>query len=144
MIEYRTTPDGVTTEHLFGGFFEGWPNPPAPETHLQLLRQSGYVVIAADSATGQVVGFITAISDGSLAAYIPFLEVLAGYRSAGIGRELVTRMLELLSGYYMIDLSCDAELQSWYEGLGMRRATGMMIRNYEHQSGRRAFERGAG
>ena len=40
--------------------------------------------------SGQVVGFITAISDGVLSAYIPLLEVLPGWRSQGIGGELVT------------------------------------------------------
>ncbi len=44
-------------------------------------------------------------------------------------------MLDKLKDIYMIDLLCDTDLQDFYIGLGMRMATGMLIRNYEHQSG---------
>ena len=43
------------------------------------------MIIAIDENTNQVVGFVTAISDGVLSAYIPFLEVLPEYKSIGIG-----------------------------------------------------------
>jgi ribosomal protein S18 acetylase RimI-like enzyme len=92
--------------------------------------------LAVDDDTGHVVGFVSAISDGVLAAYIPLLEVLPGYQSRGIGTELMRRMLETLSGFYMVDLLCDEELQPYYERLGMRRATGMLVRNYAAQSGK--------
>jgi ribosomal protein S18 acetylase RimI-like enzyme len=94
------------------------------------------VVLAIDEDLDVVVGFITAISDGVLAAYIPLLEVLPEYRGRGIGKELVRRMLDRLGDLYAIDLMCDPEVQSFYASLGMRPATGMMIRNYEYQSGR--------
>jgi hypothetical protein len=44
-------------------------------------------------------------------------------------------MLDQLSDFYSIDLLCDADVQPFYERLGMRRATGMLRRNYERQSG---------
>jgi len=44
---------------------------------------------------------------------------------------------ERLDGLYMVDLLCDVELQSFYESLGMRPATGMSIRRFELQSGAR-------
>jgi hypothetical protein len=44
-------------------------------------------------------------------------------------------MLERLRGLYMVDLLCDPEVQSFYARLGMQPATGMMLRNYERQSG---------
>ena len=78
---------------------------------------------------------VNAVSDGVLAAYIPLLEVLPGYQDHGIGSELVRRMLETLSGLYMVDLLCDAELQPFYTRFGMRPATGMFVRNYSAQSG---------
>ena len=82
-----------------------------------------------------MIGFITAITDKTLAAYIPFLEVLPDYQKKGIGKELIVQILEILKDYYMVDLLCDPELQSFYENLGMRKATGMMCRNYDKQSG---------
>ena len=135
MIDYTDSLDGITPATL-AGFFDGWPNPPSPETHLRILAGSGAVVLAREIERGAVVGFITAITDGVLSAYIPLLEVLPEYRGRGIGGELVRRMLAKLDGLYMIDLLCDADLQPWYTLHGMRPATGMMVRAYERQGGR--------
>ena len=44
-------------------------------------------------------------------------------------------MLELLGGFYIIDLMCDEELQEFYERLGMYRTHGMIRHNYVRQSG---------
>ena len=92
-------------------------------------------MLAIDSDSRDVVGFITAISDGILSAYIPFLEVRTDCRGRGIGHELVRRMLTTLDGLYMIDLVCDRAIQPFYRSLGMKDATGMMLRNYARQSG---------
>ena len=81
------------------------------------------------------MGFVTAISDGVLSAYMPLLEVLPDYQGRGIGRELVERMLTLLSGHYMIDLVCDKDMQSFYARFGMKPFIAMAIRNYDRQSG---------
>ncbi len=134
MIDYLYSADDLTPDQLHG-FFVGWPNPPARDVHLRLLRQSDAIVLAVDSTTNALVGFITAITDGVLAAYIPFLEVLPAYQHRGIGRELVSRLLDRLKNLYMIDLLCDQELQPFYTQFGLHRATGMFLRNYERQSG---------
>ena len=134
-IRYVHTIEGIAPEHL-QGFFEGWPNPPSPETHLRILAAADHVVLAVDNDSGSVVGFINALSDNVLAAYIPLLEVLPAYRGQGIGSELVRRMLEQLDDLYAVDLMCDPGLQSFYASLGMRPAAGMMVRNYALQSGK--------
>ena len=106
---YTTSIKDITVNQL-NGFFVGWPNPPSPAVHMRLLEKSTHVVLAVDEVSKQVVGFITAISDGVLSAYIPFLEVLPTYQEQGIGQELVKKMLEVLKDIYMIDLMCDQEL----------------------------------
>jgi ribosomal protein S18 acetylase RimI-like enzyme len=116
MVEYVSTADGIQHDQLTGGFFSGWPVKPSPERHLELLRRSHAVELAMDEGT--VVGFATATSDGVLSAYIPLLEVLAEYQRQGIGSELIRRLLLQLDGLYMIDLSCDAALEPFYERLG--------------------------
>jgi ribosomal protein S18 acetylase RimI-like enzyme len=131
---YINSLEGITPEMLVG-FFDGWPTPPNPETHLTLLKNSSKVVLASDKDTDRVVGFITAISDGVLSAYIPFLEVLPEFKNRGIGKELVHRMMTELAEIYMIDLCCDDDLVPYYEKLGMIKANGMLLRNYEKQSG---------
>lgn len=132
---YKISLVDVTSEMLTG-FFVGWPKPPNPETHLRLMQNSNKIVIAVDEDTNRVVGFITAISDGVLSAYIPLLEVLPEYQNRGIGAELVKRMMQELSDIYMIDLLCDENLQPYYEKFNMLKAKGMLIRNYEMQAGK--------
>lgn len=136
MIEYLYAVEGVKPAQLEGAFFEHWPNPPSPETHLRFLNSSGAIVLAVDTDTDKVVGFINAITDGVLSAYIPLLEVLPEYRERGIGSELVRRLLAQLSDLYMIDLMCDVDKQPFYARCGMTPTTGMLVRNFEHQSGR--------
>lgn len=132
-VTWLTSTADISANDLHG-FFVGWPNPPDPSTHLRVLEGSDEVVLAVDNS-GKVVGYITAITDGVLAAYIPHLEVLPEWQGRGIGSELVRRMLERLRDLYMIDLMCDPELRPYYERLGFRRSQGMVIRNYDRQSG---------
>jgi len=90
---------------------------------------SDFVVLAREADRGRVVGFVTALGDGALSAFIPLLEVLPEYQGRGIGSELVRRMLALLEGSYMIDLLCDDELVAFYERFGMSRRVAMALRN---------------
>ncbi|MBI5668338.1 MAG: GNAT family N-acetyltransferase [Chloroflexi bacterium] len=133
-MSYTTSLDAITPDKL-RGFFVGWPNPPTPETHLRILQGSSHVILALDDATGSVVGFITAISDGVSSAYIPHLEVLPAYQGQGIGSELVRQMLERLRHLYMIDLVCDDGLKAFYGRLGLKPHLAMIVRNYDRQAG---------
>ncbi len=136
MINIRYVEDtvGVASEHL-AGFFVGWPNPPSPNTHLRLLHASDHIVLALDGTTNAVIGYIAALSDGVLFAYVSSLEVLPAWQGHGIGSELVQRLLARLQDIYAIDLLCDPDVQPFYARLGMRPSGGMLIRNYARQSG---------
>jgi len=133
MLRYTDSAAGITPDQL-AGFFDGWPNPPTPETHLRILTGSDAVILAIED--GRVVGFITAIADGALCASLPLLEVLPAHRGRGIGAELVRRMLARLSNYYAIDLACDPHLAPFYERLGFKPATAMLRRNFAARNGR--------
>lgn len=117
------------------GFFAGWPKAPTPETLLRILQNSEHCVVAYDTTAKKVIGFVNCISDGILSAYIPLLEVLPQYQNRGIGKELVTRMLERTKEYYMTDTCCDEDLIPFYQKFGMEQSTGMIRRNYKRQSG---------
>ncbi len=125
-IDYTHDTSGLRARHL-EGFFVGWASPPDPATHLQVLRASHAVWLAVDE--GRCVGFINAISDGLLHAYIPLLEVLPDWQGRGIGSELTRRMLETLAPLYAIDIVCDADVVPFYERLGLQRCCGMIRRN---------------
>ncbi|HYI25000.1 MAG TPA: GNAT family N-acetyltransferase [Thermomicrobiales bacterium] len=143
MIEYRDSHDGIESRQLTG-FFVGWPNPPSPETHLRLLNGSDIVVVAFDTGADRVVGYITALTDGVLMAYISSLEVLPEWQGRGIGSELVRRVLDRLQSLYAIDLLCDDDVLPFYERLGLTRATGALMRRYDYQSGTSRSELASG
>jgi len=132
---YTNSLEGISA-NMLQGFFVDWPSPPNPQTHLRLLENSSKIILALDEQTNEVIGFITAISDGVLSAYIPLLEVLPPYKNKGIGKELVSRMLQELDDIYMIDLCCDDDLVPYYEHFGMMKTNGMVYRNYKMQSGK--------
>lgn len=132
MIVYSENIKNITPEML-EGFFVGWNKYPDKNKHLEILKNSDFVVIAMDD--NKIIGFINAISDKVLSAYIPLLEVLPEYQGRGIGTELVKRMKILLKDFYMVDVVCDAELQKFYERQGFKKLNSMIIRNYENQEG---------
>ena len=80
------------------------------------------------SEDGRVVGFVTAISDGVLSAFIPLLEVLPDHQRQGIGSELVRRMLSRAGGFYMVDLVCDPELEPFYRRFELMLLSSMGVR----------------
>jgi ribosomal protein S18 acetylase RimI-like enzyme len=128
-VDYRDSLDGITPDML-EGFFRGWKAPNTPGAHLQIMRNSNYAVLAVDPARRKVVGFVTALTDGIQAAYIPLLEVLPDYQRRGIGTELMKRILKKLEGTPAIDLTCDPQLQKFYSRFGMQPSVGMVIRDY--------------
>jgi GNAT superfamily N-acetyltransferase len=133
-IRYVTSLDGITADDLAGGFWVGWPTPPTPAVHLASLRGSEAVVLAIDDGSaagtpGRVVGFVNAIGDGVLAAFVPNLEVLPAWQGQGIGSELVRRLLDALGPRYVVDLVCDDDLVPFYERLGLSRYTAMIRRD---------------
>lgn len=114
----------------FAGFCVGWKEPLSPERLYKVLQQSAYVVIAYDAENRLPVGFINAISDRELTAYIPMLEVLPAYQKQGTGKKLVELMLEKLEHLYMIDLCCDEHLEKFYNSFNFSGVKGMVRRNY--------------
>jgi GNAT superfamily N-acetyltransferase len=127
MIVYNTTLDNVQAADL-QGFLVGWGKPLTPEQHYRILQNSEYLVIASDPEKKRVVGFINALSERVHFAFIPMLEVLPEYQGKGIGTELMKRLLEQVTHLGCIDLSCDENLQRFYEKFGMVRHHAMLIR----------------
>ncbi|MEI6309508.1 MAG: GNAT family N-acetyltransferase [bacterium] len=135
MIDYCDSLDGICAEQL-EGFFVGWRYPLTPAEHIKVLAGSSRFLLAVDRDTGKVIGFITALSDGLLSAYIPLLEVLPLYQKQGVGRELVQRMLAKLEHLGMVDLLCDAPLLPFYQQLGFQPATAASLRRPRTQTNR--------
>jgi ribosomal protein S18 acetylase RimI-like enzyme len=127
-IRYTESLDGIASDDLHG-FWVGWPTAPSPEVHLRLLAGSEAIVLAIDdAAAGRVVGFVHAIGDGVLTAFIPSLEVLPEYQGRGIGTELMRRLLARLEDRYSVDVVCDDDVVPFYERLGLQRWGAMIVR----------------
>jgi GNAT superfamily N-acetyltransferase len=127
VIHYIESLDGIEPGHL-DGFFVGWPHPPSPETHLRVLSGSDHVVLAIDGESGQVIGFVTALTDGVLSGFIPLLEVLPAYQGQGVGQALMKRVLERLGDLPIVDLLCDPDVVPFYKRFGMKPCGGMVLR----------------
>ncbi|HLO36431.1 MAG TPA: GNAT family N-acetyltransferase [Candidatus Deferrimicrobium sp.] len=127
-VVYTDDPGVIEADQLRGGFFERWPDRPDAERHLDLLRGAEAVILALDPETAAVVGFVSAIGDGVLTAFIPLLEVLPAWRGQGIGNELMRRILNRLGDRYSVDLVCDPELVPFYQRLGGTAGTAVLWR----------------
>ncbi|TWP48895.1 GNAT family N-acetyltransferase [Lentzea tibetensis] len=125
MIRYAGVPDDLRPDQLTG-FFVGWPSPPSPQAHVELLKHAQHAVLAFDG--DRVVGFVTALSDGVFSAYLPLLEVLPKYKWQGIGGALVRRVVGEIGGVYSIDVVCDDDVVPFYERFGFQRVNGMVFR----------------
>jgi ribosomal protein S18 acetylase RimI-like enzyme len=126
-IRYSATLDAVAPEQI-AGFFVGWQHPLGGAEHLRMLVGSDFTELAIDEASGRVVGFVAALSDGVQGAFITLLEVLPDYQGRGIGQELMERMLQQLSHIQTIELMCDTDLIPFYERFGMSPTNGMVLR----------------
>lgn len=126
MITYLTDAGSVRADQV-EGFFVGWPSPPSAQKLVEVMDASYRRVWALDG--DRAVGYINAISDGVLTAFLPWLEVLPEYQGRGIGTELVRRIVDQLDDMYSVDLACDDDVVGFYEHLGFFRLTAMGRRN---------------
>jgi ribosomal protein S18 acetylase RimI-like enzyme len=92
--------------------------------------ESTKIISVYDDETNQVVGFVTALSDGVNSSFIPLLEVLPSYQDRGIGTKLMEEILLRLNDISNVDLTCDVEVQSFYDRFNMHKSTGMILRKY--------------
>lgn len=91
------------------------------------------------SDDGRLIGAGRAVSDGVDISYICDVAVHPGHQGLGIGKEIVSRLVELSRGHKKIILYSAPGKESFYQKIGFRRmATAMAI--FEDQDD--AFSRG--
>lgn len=100
------------------------------ETRSKLLAGSDLVITAREN--GKLVGFLTAISDGVMHAFITLLEVLESHQNKGIGRRLMELAISNFKGYYDIVLITDPDKGGFYKKLGFKEIYGMHIRDFTY------------
>jgi ribosomal protein S18 acetylase RimI-like enzyme len=128
MVEYKIN-DNIESGEL-DKFFHGWKSPPSIEIKEKLLNGSDLIVTARDA--GDLVGFLTAISDGVMHVFITLVEVLKAYQRKGIGKNLMKLAISHFKGYYDIVLITDKDKGAFYKKFGFNEIYGMHIRDFTY------------
>lgn len=108
-------------------FFDGWPSKPSYELVKKHFESSHSLFLINESS--EVVGFISALTDHALYAFIALIEVRKSDQGKGYGKLLVAEMVKSLGELYAIDLVCDADLESFYAQFGFKKWNAMIQRN---------------
>jgi len=95
-----------------------------------MLAGSDAVVAASDRESGELVGFVRALSDGAYRSTIFDLIVAPDWRGRGLGRALVERILvtPALAHCRRTDLVCREEVAGFYVSLGFERSASDQLR----------------
>lgn len=126
MITYSHSLDAVTDADLTG-LLAHWDFIPPNGTLLAMLHSSTHVILARDESSSTLCGYITALSDDVVCAYISALEVRPAFRHQGIASALITQMTNQLQTYGTY-LSCAPNMAAFYEAQGFKQTVGMSKR----------------
>jgi GNAT superfamily N-acetyltransferase len=102
----------------------GWTRPASEEALAEVLK-AGPAVGAWDG--DKLVGFVRALSDGHLVAYVEDVMVHEGYRRSGVGRQLMVRLLEEIGNVAKVNLFCEPPVTGFYEGNGFRQTSYVLM-----------------
>ena len=99
-----------------------WKEEYDPAALGSLIQGSFSFAVAVDKKTGRAVGMGRVISDGVSDGYIQDLVVLPEYRKSGIGREMVSALVDrcMKSGITWIALIAEPDTENFYLPLGFR------------------------
>jgi len=128
MIEYAS--GGLLKADELDPFFQHWKSPPSTAIRVALLKGSDFIATARDN--NSLIGFITAISDHAMHAFITLVEVLEPYQGKGIGKRLVELATDHYKGSYDIVLITDPDKGPFYKKLGFAEIYGMHIRDFTY------------
>lgn len=107
---------------------EGWPTPEKrPEEALVGWKASWPTLVALD--TEQIVGFVRALTDGTITLYVMELLVVPVHRGKGIGRSLLDACHVLYPRTH-IEVTAIETSQSFYSAQGFRSIGSGMRKSY--------------
>jgi ribosomal protein S18 acetylase RimI-like enzyme len=128
MIKYKISDNVVPNE--LDTFFRNWKSPPSSEIKGKLLDGSDLIITARENC--KLVGFLTAISDGAMHAFITLVEVIDSHQGQGIGKNLMKLAISYFKGYYDIVLITDPDKGVFYKKFGFEEIYGMHIRGFTY------------
>jgi GNAT superfamily N-acetyltransferase len=75
----------------------------------------------------QLVGFVRAVTDGVVRAYLEDVLVAESHRGVGVGRALVATILDLVEPIPVVSLFCSTDLAGYYEAAGFYRTDQVVL-----------------
>jgi GNAT superfamily N-acetyltransferase len=112
----------------------GWWNEERDEPSIQpLITGSFAFVVAVESCSGRAVGMGRVIADGVSDAYLQDVVVLPSYRQQGIGRRIVTELIQVCTGagFSWIGLIAQPGSANLYASLGFTPLAGHLPMLYQ-------------
>jgi ribosomal protein S18 acetylase RimI-like enzyme len=121
-VTYEISMNDIIGEEEVIGLYRsnGWSSAEKPKELLAALRNSHSLVTAR--ADGKLVGIGNAISDGHLVVYFPHMLVHPESQGKGIGKKMMTKMLQKYEGFHQMMLTADGKAIAFYKSLGFVRA----------------------
>jgi GNAT superfamily N-acetyltransferase len=104
----------------------GWSRPTTDHDLAEVLKQ-GPAVAAWDGE--RLVGFVRALSDGHLAAYVEDVMVHVGCRGSGVGEKILSRLLEEVGNAANVSLFCEPPVAPFYEKVGFQRTSYVLMQH---------------
>lgn len=122
-IYYASSKEDISAEELQELFLSvGWESGKYPTELLQAIQGSHSIVTAWDEE--RLVGLINALSDGTLTVYFHYMLVHPSYQSKGIGKGLMSIMLERYKGYGSKVLISYPHAVDFYNKIGFKTEDG--------------------
>lgn len=94
-----------------------WESANYPKKLFKSLKNSETVITLYDE--NNLIGLMSAISDGGMNVYFPYLLIDPEYHGKGLGKITVEKMLEKYGGFYRKILVCSNEKVPFYTKCGM-------------------------
>ena len=88
-------------------------------------------LLAGPADGDRLVGFARALCDGHFDAYLEDVMVHEDYRCQGVGRRVVSLLLEQLEEIETVSLYCRAEVVRFYESSGCQRTPYVLMQRKE-------------
>ncbi len=93
-----------------------WKSGKHPVDLKKAMASSDTVLSAWDGT--KLVGMMNAISDKAMVVFFPYLLVRPDYQGKGVGKALLTKMLDIYDGYYRRTLICYDHKVEFYKKHG--------------------------
>lgn len=130
-IRYNVHVPGEAVRELFASL--DWESARYPDKLAQAIANSHRVVSLWDNDA--LMGIVTAISDGSMCVYFPYVAIAPAIQGQGWGRRLIERALLFYNGFHHIALISYAEKGGFYESCGFSRDDGKKAYFYNVEQG---------